>query len=236
MFEVGFTEILVISVLALVVLGPEKLPRVAAQIGRWVGRARAMARQFREQLEEEVTLAETNKTRAKENARAEQDVAAAQSATAAGAGATAASTSETPGADAPYGSSTQHMYTGVTGTDDSTGTTQPGSAAPDTSTSAPGSGTASTPGSDTTASEAHAAAAETAHSDYSGPPPAPEAPEYQPPAYAQGGANGTTPPETNGTEPSTSQPSPVKSQYAHDHDDPPRKPGDFITHTHERGI
>ena len=45
MFEVGFTEILVISVLALVVLGPEKLPRVAAQIGRWVGRARAMARQ-----------------------------------------------------------------------------------------------------------------------------------------------------------------------------------------------
>lgn len=54
MFEVGFTEILVISVLALVVLGPEKLPRVAAQIGKWVGRARAMARQFREQLEDEV--------------------------------------------------------------------------------------------------------------------------------------------------------------------------------------
>ena len=44
MFEVGFTEILVISVLALVVLGPEKLPRVAAQIGKWVGRARSMDR------------------------------------------------------------------------------------------------------------------------------------------------------------------------------------------------
>jgi len=61
MFEVGFTEILLISILALVVLGPEKLPRVAAQLGRWMGRARTMARQFREQLEDEVQLAETNK-------------------------------------------------------------------------------------------------------------------------------------------------------------------------------
>ena len=34
-------------------LGPEKLPRVVSEVGRWVGRARAMARQFREQLEHE---------------------------------------------------------------------------------------------------------------------------------------------------------------------------------------
>ena len=53
MFEVGFSEMLVIFALALVVLGPEKLPKLVAQIGRWVGRARAMARQFREQLETE---------------------------------------------------------------------------------------------------------------------------------------------------------------------------------------
>jgi len=38
------------------VLGPEKLPRVVGEVGRWVGRARAMARQFREQLEEEVEI------------------------------------------------------------------------------------------------------------------------------------------------------------------------------------
>jgi sec-independent protein translocase protein TatB len=61
MFDIGFSEILVIFVLALVVLGPEKLPRVAAQVGRWIGRARGMARQFREQLEEEVNLEETRK-------------------------------------------------------------------------------------------------------------------------------------------------------------------------------
>ena len=35
------------------VLGPEKLPKVAATVGRWVGRARAMARQFQDQLEAE---------------------------------------------------------------------------------------------------------------------------------------------------------------------------------------
>ena len=54
MFDIGFSEILVIFILALIVLGPEKLPRVVREVGRWVGRARAMARQFQEQLEDEV--------------------------------------------------------------------------------------------------------------------------------------------------------------------------------------
>jgi sec-independent protein translocase protein TatB len=56
MFEVGFSEILLIAVIALVVLGPKKLPKLAADIGRWVGRARAMARQLRAQLDQEVNL------------------------------------------------------------------------------------------------------------------------------------------------------------------------------------
>jgi len=60
-FEGRFTEIVIIFVVALIVLGPEKLPRVVTEVGRWVGRARAMARQFREQLEEEVNLEETRK-------------------------------------------------------------------------------------------------------------------------------------------------------------------------------
>ena len=53
MFEVGFTEIILILGIALLVLGPEKLPKLANQIGRWAGRARAMARQLRQQLDEE---------------------------------------------------------------------------------------------------------------------------------------------------------------------------------------
>jgi Tat protein translocase TatB subunit len=55
-FEVGFTEIILILGIALLVLGPEKLPRLANQVGRWAGRARAMARQLRQQLDEEVEI------------------------------------------------------------------------------------------------------------------------------------------------------------------------------------
>lgn len=53
MFDIGFSELLLIFALTLVVLGPDKLPQVARNIGRWAGRARAMARQFRDQLEAE---------------------------------------------------------------------------------------------------------------------------------------------------------------------------------------
>jgi Tat protein translocase TatB subunit len=63
MFEVGFTEIVLIVGLALLVLGPEKLPGLVNKIGRWTGRARSMARQLRTQLEHEVTLEEIAKSR-----------------------------------------------------------------------------------------------------------------------------------------------------------------------------
>ncbi|WP_116811243.1 Sec-independent protein translocase protein TatB [Steroidobacter cummioxidans] len=63
MFEVGFSEIVLIMGLALLVLGPEKLPGLAEKVGRWTGRARAMARQLRTQLEQEVTLDEMTKSR-----------------------------------------------------------------------------------------------------------------------------------------------------------------------------
>ncbi len=59
MFEVGFSELLLICVIALLVLGPQKLPGLARQVGRWMGRARTMARQFRDQLDEESFLEET---------------------------------------------------------------------------------------------------------------------------------------------------------------------------------
>lgn len=63
MFEVGFTEIVLILGLALLVLGPEKLPGLAEKVGRWTGRARAMARQLRTQLEQEVNIDEMTKAR-----------------------------------------------------------------------------------------------------------------------------------------------------------------------------
>jgi sec-independent protein translocase protein TatB len=53
-FDFSMSELAIIFSVALVVLGPKKLPGLVQQIGRWVGRARHMARQFREQLEQEV--------------------------------------------------------------------------------------------------------------------------------------------------------------------------------------
>jgi sec-independent protein translocase protein TatB len=61
MFGVDFGEVLVIFVVALVVLGPTRLPGLVFKVGRWVGKARTMARQFREQLENEINLDELNR-------------------------------------------------------------------------------------------------------------------------------------------------------------------------------
>ena len=65
MLDFGFSEILLTSAIALVVLGPERLPKVARQVGNWKGRARAMARQLSEQLEREVSAEGLMKERSK---------------------------------------------------------------------------------------------------------------------------------------------------------------------------
>jgi Tat protein translocase TatB subunit len=58
MFDVGFMELVLVSVIGLLVLGPQRLPKVAAEIGKWVGRARRTATQLRRQLEREIELSE----------------------------------------------------------------------------------------------------------------------------------------------------------------------------------
>jgi len=58
MFDVGFGELVLISIIGLLVLGPQRLPKVAAEIGKWVGRARRTANQLRRQLEREIELSE----------------------------------------------------------------------------------------------------------------------------------------------------------------------------------
>ncbi len=65
MLDFGFSEILLTSVIALVVLGPERLPKVARQIGNWVGRARVLSRQLGEQLEREVSAEELLRQRSR---------------------------------------------------------------------------------------------------------------------------------------------------------------------------
>lgn len=53
MFDVGFWELALIAVIALIVLGPERLPGAARTLGTWVGRARRYAQTLKDELEKE---------------------------------------------------------------------------------------------------------------------------------------------------------------------------------------
>jgi sec-independent protein translocase protein TatB len=58
MFDLGWSEMLVILVVALIVIGPKDLPRVAREIGRWSAKARSMAREFQRSLDDMAREAE----------------------------------------------------------------------------------------------------------------------------------------------------------------------------------
>ena len=54
MSGMGGSEFLLLCLIGLLILGPERLPRVASQIGTWVGKARQMTRSMKRQLEDEL--------------------------------------------------------------------------------------------------------------------------------------------------------------------------------------
>lgn len=54
MFDIGFSELLVCAVIALVVLGPERLPEAARTLGRWVGKARRFTAEITSEFERQL--------------------------------------------------------------------------------------------------------------------------------------------------------------------------------------
>ncbi|MDH5822053.1 Sec-independent protein translocase protein TatB [Luteimonas sp. RD2P54] len=62
MFDIGFSELFLIAVVALVVLGPERLPRAARFAGLWVRRARAQWHSVRSELERELAAEELKRS------------------------------------------------------------------------------------------------------------------------------------------------------------------------------
>lgn len=58
MLDIGWSEIAVIAVVALLVIGPKDLPRALATVGKWVRKARMLAREFQSNVDEMVRQAE----------------------------------------------------------------------------------------------------------------------------------------------------------------------------------
>ena len=52
MFDIGWSELLVIGIVALRVIGPKDLPQAFRTVGQWVGKARARAREFQGHVDE----------------------------------------------------------------------------------------------------------------------------------------------------------------------------------------
>jgi sec-independent protein translocase protein TatB len=58
MFDIGWSELVVIAVVALIAIGPKELPGVLRMIGQWMGKARKMASEFQGQFNEAMREAE----------------------------------------------------------------------------------------------------------------------------------------------------------------------------------
>lgn len=61
MFDIAFSELVVIAIVALIVIGPEKLPKVARTIGTMVGRMQRYMAQIKEEVNRESRFAELQK-------------------------------------------------------------------------------------------------------------------------------------------------------------------------------
>ena len=58
MFDIGWTELVVIAMVAIVVIGPKDLPRAMRFVGQWTGKMKKMAREFQGQFNEALREAE----------------------------------------------------------------------------------------------------------------------------------------------------------------------------------
>lgn len=54
MFDIGFSEMVVIALIALIVLGPTRLPEVARSAGRWVGKVRRFVENVKRDIDQEI--------------------------------------------------------------------------------------------------------------------------------------------------------------------------------------
>ena len=74
MFDIGFFELLVVGVVALLVLGPERLPSAARTCGLWVGRVRRSLASIQSEIREELRMEELKRTTAIEKDQLQKEL------------------------------------------------------------------------------------------------------------------------------------------------------------------
>ncbi len=62
MFDIGFWEIMILGLVALLVVGPEKLPKLAYTAGKWMGKGRSMLNTVRSEIDKEIKAEELKET------------------------------------------------------------------------------------------------------------------------------------------------------------------------------
>lgn len=72
MFDIAFSELLLIGLIALVVIGPERLPKVARTVGGWIGKLNRYVAQVKEDVDREMKLEELKRLQAEMKASAQK--------------------------------------------------------------------------------------------------------------------------------------------------------------------
>jgi sec-independent protein translocase protein TatB len=72
MFDIGFSELMVVGVVALIVLGPERLPKVARMAGQWLGKAQRYVNDVKADIAREGELAELKKLKSEMETAAQE--------------------------------------------------------------------------------------------------------------------------------------------------------------------
>lgn len=73
MFDIGFAELLIVAVVALIVLGPERLPRALKTAGMWLGRIKRTVTSVQKEISEELRVEEMRRAAKEQQERLEQD-------------------------------------------------------------------------------------------------------------------------------------------------------------------
>ncbi len=73
MFDMGFLELLLISIIALIVLGPERLPKAARTLGLWIGKAKQSFESIKNEIDRELKVKELQQQIEEQKIKLESD-------------------------------------------------------------------------------------------------------------------------------------------------------------------